>query len=127
MKTTKKLEDLMRVLNQQTLIAEAAKAKADAARAELFALMQEEGEAKVTTDDGVALMVEGKDFDLTGFPEVAELAALHKQAKKEAEAQAPFTIKHTLRFTPNRAKEVPQTKTKKIWKTRVILKQGTIR
>lgn len=127
MKTAKKLEDLMRVLNQQTLIAEAAKAKADAARAELFALMQEEGEAKVTTDDGVALMVEGKDFDLTGFPEVAELAALHKQAKKDAEAQAPFTVKHTLRFTPNRGKEVPEIKTKKTWKTRVIVRQGTIR
>ena len=120
MKPEKRLEELMLVLNQQTLLAEAAKAKA-----ELLALMLEDGEKKVATDNGVAVLVETRKFDLAGFPEVAQAKALLDQMKKDAEGTAPFTVQETLRFTPNRGKEVPKVKTPKAWKTRVVVTQGT--
>jgi hypothetical protein len=125
MKPEKRLEELMLVLNQQTLLAEAAKAKAEEAKAELLALMLEDGEKKVATDNGVAVLVETRKFDLAGFPEVAQAKALLDQMKKDAEGTAPFTVQETLRFTPNRGKEVPKVKTPKAWKTRVVVTQGT--
>ena len=125
MKPEKRLEELMLVLNQQTLLAEAAKAKAEEAKAELLALMLEDGEKKVATDNGVAVLVETRKFDLAGFPEVAQAKALLDQVKKDAEGTAPFTVQETLRFTPNRGKEVPKVKTPKAWKTRVVVTQGT--
>lgn len=127
MKTTKTLEALMLELNQQTLIAEAAKAKIEELRAQVLDELTASGNNKVETITGKAVVVESKEFDFTEFPQVAEAKALADQTKKDAQEIAPFTVKRGLRFTPNRGFEAPAPKTKKVWNTRILIQAAKTR
>jgi hypothetical protein len=122
MNTPKTVAQLVEAINKQTLIQEAAKAKADELKAELLEALKAEGVTKAETQHGKAVIIETHDFDLAGFPEVAQAKAAFDSAKKDAQALAPFTLKQSLRFTPNRGFEVPAQKGKRVWKTRVLLR-----
>ena len=96
------------------------RSRADELKAQLFAVMQEAEETKLETVNGKAVIVDTRDFDLGAFPEVAEAEAAAKALKDKAKETAPFTVKQTLRFTPNRGFEPPAPKTNKVWKTRIV-------
>jgi hypothetical protein len=120
-KNTKKIEALIKELNHQIQIKEAAEARADEIKAEVLQFLQEVGETKVEAEHGVATLVVLKKFDFSEFPQVAEAKKLAKMTEEEAKELAPFTSNATLRFSPNRGLQVKPAKAKVIWKSSVVL------
>ncbi len=126
MALSKKLNTLIKELNRQTLIAEAAEEKARELKAQVLALLNEEGATKVETAYGKANVIEMRCFDYSGFPQIEEAKSLIKTLKEQAETTAPFTVNRTLRFNPNRGYAVPEPKTTRVWKSQVVIQNDKV-
>lgn len=121
MKVTKAVSELVKALNQQTLIAEQARAKMEELRGELLGIMLEENADKIETPYGKAQIVESRSYDFSGFQEISATKALLDSLKAKAQADAPCSTSTSLRFFANRAFEVPEVKLTKTWKARIIV------
>jgi hypothetical protein len=126
MKVSKEVTNLVKALNQQTLIAEAAKVKMEELRGELLGHLLEEGVEKVVTRFGSAQIVESKSYDFSGFQEISATKDLLDALKKKAQAEAPCTTSSSLRFFANRAFQVPEIKLTKSWKSNVVVEKAKV-
>jgi hypothetical protein len=126
MKVSKEVTNLVKALNQQTLIAEAAKVKMEELRGELLGYLLEEGVEKVETRFGRAQIVESKSYDFSSFQEIAATKALLDSLKSKAQSEAPCTTSSSLRFFANRAFQVPEIKLTKSWKSSVVVEKAKV-